>query len=104
MVRRRPTGRCWNCTDWAIWAASLMRFRSRADGRMTASVSDEMVHLFTAVGTHKEIAGAVERRFGGLSDAVFASINSTIRSDLPSDVLADIRRIPVSFKVYRTAW
>jgi probable F420-dependent oxidoreductase len=71
---------------------------------MTTSVSDDLVHLFAAVGTHKEIAGAVERRFGGLSDAVFASINSTIRSDLPADVLADLRRIPVRFKGYRTPW
>ncbi|HTQ26429.1 MAG TPA: TIGR03617 family F420-dependent LLM class oxidoreductase [Candidatus Binataceae bacterium] len=71
---------------------------------MTTSVSDDLVHLFAAVGTHKEIAGAVERRFGGLSDAVFASINSTIRSDLPADVLADIRRIPVRFKGYCTPW
>ena len=60
---------------------------------MTTCVGDDLVHLFAAVGTHREIAGAVERRFGGLSDAVFASINSTIRSDLPSDVLTDIRGI-----------
>ena len=71
---------------------------------MTSSISDDVVHLFAAVGTHKEIAGAIEQRFGKLSDAVFASINSTIRSDLPSDVLADIRRIPVRFKGYKVAW
>jgi len=63
-----------------------------------------VVRLFAAVGTHKEIAGAVERRFGNLSDAIFASINSTIRSDLPPGVLADIHRIPVRFKGYATAW
>ncbi len=71
---------------------------------MTTSISDDVVHLFAAVGTHKEIAGAIERRFGNLSDAVFASINSTIRSDLPPDVLADIHRIPVRFKGYATPW
>jgi len=73
-------------------------------GEMTTAVSDETVHLFAAVGTHREIAGALGRRFGGLSDTVFASINSTIRSDLPSDVLADIRRLPVRFKGYNTPW
>jgi probable F420-dependent oxidoreductase len=71
---------------------------------MTDSISDDLVHLFAAVGTHKEIAATIERRFGNLSDAVFASINSTIRSDLPPDVLADIQQIPVRFKGYRTAW
>jgi len=71
---------------------------------MTASISDDVVQLFAAIGTHKEIVGIIERRFGKLSDAVFASINSTIRSDLPPDVLADIHRIPIRFKGFKTAW
>jgi alkanesulfonate monooxygenase SsuD/methylene tetrahydromethanopterin reductase-like flavin-dependent oxidoreductase (luciferase family) len=71
---------------------------------MTASISDDVVRLFAAVGTHKEIAGAIERRFGNLCDAVFASVNSAIRSDLPPDVLAEVHRIPVRFKGYKTAW
>ena len=71
---------------------------------MTSSISDDVVHLFAAVGTHREIAGAIERRFGNLSDAVYASINSTIRSDLPPDVLTDIHRIPITFKGYKTEW
>ncbi len=70
---------------------------------MTASVSDEVVHLFTAAGTHSQIAQAIERRFAGLSDAVFASINSAVVSDLPPDVLAEIHRIPVRFKGFATA-
>ncbi len=72
--------------------------------KMTSAISDEVVHLFAAVGTHKEIVTVIERRFGGVSDAVFASMNSTIRSDLLPEVLADIRRIPVRFKGYRIAW
>jgi probable F420-dependent oxidoreductase len=71
---------------------------------MTASVSDDIVHLFTAVGTHKEIAGAIERRFGGVSDAVNVGANAPGTSEVPSDVLQDIRRIPVRFSGYRTAW
>jgi probable F420-dependent oxidoreductase len=69
---------------------------------MTSAISDDIVHLFAAVGTHREIAGVIERRFGGVSDAVFASINSAVRSHLPPDVIADIRRIPVRFAGYRT--
>jgi probable F420-dependent oxidoreductase len=70
---------------------------------MTSSVSDDVVHLFTAVGTHSQIAQAIERRFAGLSDAVFASINSAVVSDLPPDVLAEIHRIPIRFKGFATA-
>ncbi len=33
---------------------------------MTASVSDDVVGLFAAIGTHKEIAKTIEKRFGGL--------------------------------------
>lgn len=71
---------------------------------MTSAIPDEVVHLFAAVGTHKEIASVIAQRFGGVSDAVFASVNSGVRSDLPPDVLADIRRIPVRFTGYKTAW
>jgi len=71
---------------------------------MTASVADDVVHLFTAVGTHKEIAGAIERRFGGVSDAVNVGADAPGRTVIPSDVLQDIQRIPVRFKGYRTAW
>jgi probable F420-dependent oxidoreductase len=71
---------------------------------MTKAIPDEVVHLFAVVGPHKEIVPAIERRFGGVSDAVFASLNSGVRSDLPAEVLTDIRRIPVRFKGYKTAW
>lgn len=71
---------------------------------MTNAISDEMVHLFAGVGTHEEIAGVIEQRFGGVSDAVSASINSAITSDLPPAALAAIRRIPVQFSGFKTPW
>jgi probable F420-dependent oxidoreductase len=71
---------------------------------MTASVSDEAVHLFTAVGTHREIAAAIERRFGGISDVVNVGANAPGKLELPPDVLQDIRRIPARFQGYQTAW
>jgi probable F420-dependent oxidoreductase len=70
--------------------------------QMTAEVPDDVVHLFCAAGRHDEIKAAVERRFGGISDAVFASMASTTPSDLPPDVIQDIRRIPTTFKGYAT--
>jgi alkanesulfonate monooxygenase SsuD/methylene tetrahydromethanopterin reductase-like flavin-dependent oxidoreductase (luciferase family) len=76
---------------------------------MTASVPDDVVHLFAAVGTHREIAGAIERRFGGVSDAVNVGANAPGQTEkgqteLPHGVLQDIRQIPARFTEYRTAW
>ncbi len=66
---------------------------------MSREVSDEVVHLFAAIGTHAEIAGAIERRFGGVADAISLAGNPA----MPPDVLAQIRRIPAPFEGFRTA-
>lgn len=71
---------------------------------MTRLIPDEVVELFAAVGTHDRIAGAVERRFGGMIDTVYASVNSDVPSDLPPDVLQDIGRIPTPFAGYSRPW
>ncbi|MEJ0020371.1 MAG: LLM class flavin-dependent oxidoreductase [Acetobacteraceae bacterium] len=62
---------------------------------MTRSI---VVHLFAAVGTHRDLAAAIERRFGGISDAV------NVGAGVPSDVLQDVRRIPATFGGYRPRW
>jgi len=54
---------------------------------MTQEVSDEVVHLFAAVGTHEHIAGAIDTHFGGLVDVVSLPVST------PSDLLQDIRQI-----------
>jgi hypothetical protein len=65
---------------------------------IAAEVSDDVVHLFAAVGRHDQIAKAIAERFGGLVDAVSASANSSKPADLPPDLLQDLARIPISFK------
>jgi hypothetical protein len=60
--------------------------------------------LFAAVGTHQEIAGEIERRFGGAADAVAISGGYGVRQDVPPEVVEEIRRIPSVFAGYRTAW
>ena len=66
---------------------------TRADqwNEMANEVSDDVVHLFAAVGRHDQIAKAIEARFGGLVDAVSAS-------DLPPDLIQDIQRIPTRYR------
>jgi probable F420-dependent oxidoreductase len=72
---------------------------------MAGIVSDDVVHLFAAVGTHREIAARITERFGGLSDALNLRADSSAAGDeVPPDVLQDIKRIPTAFQRYKTAW
>src|SRR6201999_2201509 len=68
---------------------------------MASRVSDDVVPLFAAVGTHREIAGRIAERFGGLSDALNMRADSSgAGSDIPADVLQDIKRIATPFQGY----
>jgi len=72
---------------------------------MAARIPDEVVHLFAAVGTHKEIAGKIAERFGGLSDAINLRPDSSgFGGDVPPEVIAEIKALPTPFQGYRTAW
>ena len=66
--------------------------------QMAREVSDDVVHLFAAVGRHDQIAKAIAQRFGGLVDSIGASANSAKPSDLPPDLLQDLGRIPTSYR------
>jgi probable F420-dependent oxidoreductase len=72
---------------------------------MAGRVSDDVVHLFAAVGTHKEIAGKIAERFGGVSDAInLRADSSAAGGDTPPDVIQEIKRIPTPFQGYKTDW
>src|SRR5262245_4195601 len=79
---------------------NLMSKAGRWD-EMAAEVSDDVVRLFAAVATHKELAREIERRFGGASDAVGLSGGYGVRQDIPPDLIQDIRRIPSVFARYQ---
>jgi probable F420-dependent oxidoreductase len=72
--------------------------------RMAAEIPDDVVRLFAAVGTHRELAREVERRFGGVADAVALSGGYGVRQDVPPDLVQDLRRIPSAFAGFRTTW
>jgi probable F420-dependent oxidoreductase len=63
---------------------------------MAREVPDDVAHLFAAVGRHDQIVAAIDRRFGGLVDAL------TLRGDgageVPPDLVQDIRRLPHAFR------
>jgi alkanesulfonate monooxygenase SsuD/methylene tetrahydromethanopterin reductase-like flavin-dependent oxidoreductase (luciferase family) len=72
---------------------------------MPSRVADDVVHLFAAVGTHKEIAGRIAERFGGTSDALnLRPDSSNAGGEVPPDVIMEIKRIATPFRGYRTAW
>jgi probable F420-dependent oxidoreductase len=71
---------------------------------MAGEVSDDVVRLFAAVATHRDLAREIERRFGGASDSVGLSGGYGTRQDIPPDLVQDIRRIPSVFSGYRTRW
>lgn len=71
---------------------------------MAAEVSDEVVHLFAAVGRHDEIAKAIENRFGGLSDSVSAIAAPGTSPDLTPELVQDIQKIASPFKGFATEW
>ena len=72
---------------------------------MASRVSDDVVHLFAAVGTYKDIATRIGERFGGLSDALnLRSDVQGVENEVPPDVIQDIKAIPTRFVGYGTAW
>jgi len=70
---------------------------------MAAEVSDDVVHLFAAVGRHDQLARALEDRFGGLVDTVGTGTPVDEPGGLPPELIADIKAIPTPFDGFATA-
>jgi predicted porin len=66
--------------------------------QIAGEVTDDVVHLFAAVGRHDQIAKAIETRFGGLVDSISASASATMPADLPPGLIQDIARIPMRYR------
>jgi probable F420-dependent oxidoreductase len=76
-------------------------YRMSVEGRwqdMAAEVSDEVVRLFAACGTYRDIAAAIAARFGGLADTIDLDFPAEAPIGLRRELLADIRRIPQNFQ------
>ena len=54
---------------------------------MTKEISDDVVHLFAAVGRHDELVGALTDRFGGMTDIV------GLPDDTPPDLIQEVLAI-----------
>ena len=76
-----------------------------AQGRwaeMAGEVSDDVVHIFAACGTYREIAAAIEQRFGGAADSIDLNFPAGTPVGLQRELLNDIRRIPQVFAGFDT--
>ncbi len=61
--------------------------------QMTEAVTDDVVHLFAAVGRHDELVTAVDRRFGGLVDSLSVGTPVDEPGGLPQGLLQDLQKI-----------
>lgn len=71
--------------------------------RLAGAVPDELLQACTAIGRHDQIAQAIERRFAGMSDALQASASAEHPSDMPPDLVQDIRALPSLFSGFKPA-
>ncbi|MFT5174524.1 MAG: putative F420-dependent oxidoreductase [Gammaproteobacteria bacterium] len=80
-------------------------YRMSVDGQwdqMAAQISDEVVHLFAAVGRHDQITAAVEKHFGGISDTIAETIAHNANPSLSPELVQDLKRLPSSFTGYQS--
>ena len=71
-------------------------------GNIAAEISDDTLRLFAAVGRHDEIAAAIDARFGGLVDTLYASTSSEHRADWPPGLINDVQRLTCRFTGFDT--
>jgi probable F420-dependent oxidoreductase len=71
--------------------------------KMTSAVSDDVVHLFAAVGRHDELKSAMEKRFGGLVDTVSTGTPVDEPGGLPPDLIRELQTIWTPFAGFDTA-
>jgi probable F420-dependent oxidoreductase len=92
---------------WPVLAAHGLEDLGRALNRMTREgrwtemaglVSDDVTHLFAAVGRHDQIGKALGARYAGLVDTIQTGAGDGSAIGLPSDLIQDIRRLPQTFQ------
>jgi probable F420-dependent oxidoreductase len=65
--------------------------------KLAAEIPDDFLYACAAIGRHDEIAPIIAARFSGISDTLQASASYEQPSDLPPDLLQDLKRLPTKF-------
>jgi probable F420-dependent oxidoreductase len=90
---------------WEELGLELHAMSKRGQWReMAQRVPDEVVRTFAAVGTHDAIAGAIEERFGGISDTVALGFPAHTDPGRVREIVQDVQRIPSAFEGYAREW
>ncbi len=69
---------------------------------MASRVPDDVVELFGAIGTFDTIASKIEKRYGGLSDAIQMEFPEGTDPGVIRGLVQDIDRIPTRFENFNT--
>ena len=72
--------------------------------QIAAEISDDVVHLFAAVGRYDQLADAVANRYGGATDVLVANNSTDTQPAIPRDVMKDIHAIPTKFESFKSEW
>ena len=70
--------------------------------QLAGAVPDALLQACTAIGRHDEITRVIERRFAGMSDTLQASASAEHPSDMPPDLVEEIRALPSVFTGFDT--
>ena len=101
----RTYSRVLSLHGWDELAARLHEMSKRGQwNEMAAQISDEVVHEFVAVAPYDQLVGAVEKRFGGLVDAIAIGFPEDTPPGLARELLQDLRRIPHAFEGFPATW
>jgi len=68
---------------------------------MAAQISDDVLGLFAAIGTHAEIVPRIAERFGGAVDQVLATSAPDAEPGLELDLIQEIQSISTPFAGFR---
>lgn len=68
--------------------------------KLQDAITDDVLEHFLVAARHDELKAGIEGRFGGLSDAVYASANSAMPADLPPDLIQDLNGVRTEFQGY----
>lgn len=71
--------------------------------QMAAEVPDEVVHEFAVVCRYDELTAAMEKRFGGLVDAIALQIPDGTKPELAREVVQDVQRVASQFRGFPVA-
>ena len=71
--------------------------------KLATQIPDDLLRACTVVGRHDELKERVEEYYGGLSDTLLASQSYEQPSDLPPDLIQDLKRIETPFERFSNA-